>query len=111
MPDYVSIKEHLESRIQAVEKAAIQTASTLEKRLEGMNEFRAQLSHQAGTFLTREAYQIAHEQLQKQVDELRMSRAMLEGKASQNAVMFSIALAVAGLLLGVIMLILKVKGL
>ena len=49
----VSLKEHIESRLQALEKATEEAKKTLEKRLEGMNEFRSQLKDQAGTFITR----------------------------------------------------------
>lgn len=49
----VSLKEHLNSRIDDV-KDSVKTAYTsMEKRLESMNEFRAQLREQSATFVTR----------------------------------------------------------
>lgn len=55
--DGVSLKEYFELRISDIDKSTKLAAETLEKRLEGMNEFRAQLEKQTGTFLTKENFE------------------------------------------------------
>lgn len=48
-----SQEERIQSAMAASEKAIIKAEVAMEKRMEGMNEFRAQLKDQAGTFVTR----------------------------------------------------------
>lgn len=57
----VSLKEYLDRLFEAharehelLQKAIEKTETALEKRLEGMNEFRSQLKEQAGQFITRD---------------------------------------------------------
>jgi len=101
----ITLKDYLETKINNIEKAVSLAHAAMEKRLEGMNEFRDQLRDQTGTFLTREAYEAKHELLEKQVDELRLNRAMLEGKASQTSFYITLALSLIGLSFGLINLL------
>jgi RNA binding exosome subunit len=75
MPEKFTIaglKEYTDSKIEALEKSvhqitgslekmSTQKATDLERRLEGMNEFRAQLEKQAASFLTRSEYETKHD--------------------------------------------------
>ena len=88
-------------RFNGQDKAIGIANSAMDKRLESMNEFRSQLKDQTGTFLTREAYDARHQILQNQVDDLRLSKAELSGKASQSAVNVSMWIAILGILLSV----------
>ena len=108
--DLISLREYFDLKLKAQEdkvdliidgqKLALNLASSsMEKRLESMNEFRAQLTMQATTFLTKEAYDTKHQMLQNQVDELRLSRATIEGKADQNYVNKVMLISVLGLLI------------
>lgn len=54
MSESVSLKEYLNSRIDDVKESVKTAYAAMEKRLEGMNEFRSQLKDQAGRFVTRE---------------------------------------------------------
>ncbi len=58
------------------DKAVDLLAAQLEKRLEGMNEFRTQLKDQASTFITRDQ----HDTLVKRVEELQLYQANQEGR-------------------------------
>lgn len=51
--EVVSLKEYVERRFEENEKARQIAFNALEKRLDGMNEFRHQLDRQAGTFVTK----------------------------------------------------------
>lgn len=70
--------KHLDERKEAQEKAVAERlaekdkrdserAASMEKRLDGMNEFRQTLSDQSKTFLTRDAYDLAHGALESRV--------------------------------------------
>jgi 5-hydroxyisourate hydrolase-like protein (transthyretin family) len=49
----VTLKEYIESKLQAIEKATDEAKERIDERLSGMNEFRHQLDKQAGTFYTK----------------------------------------------------------
>ncbi|MBU1008416.1 hypothetical protein KKA53_05060 [Candidatus Dependentiae bacterium] len=51
----VTLKELMETRIASVEQGIALARHELDRRLEGMNEFREQLNKQAASFVTREA--------------------------------------------------------
>ena len=98
----VSLKEHVESRLVALEKATDLAARTLEKRLEGMNEFREALKNQTSLFVTRTEIDIQLSKINDDIRELRESKAMLEGKASQLYVTITLVVALLGLIIGVV---------
>jgi hypothetical protein len=114
--DSVSLREFLLNKItdhckeEEVKFNAIRDALTLareilEKRLEGMNEFRAQLKDQNATFITREYYDARHKTLQKQVDDLRISKATFDGKASQSSVNIAYFISSVSIIMGIISII------
>jgi hypothetical protein len=70
--------KHLDERKEAQERAVAdalaekdkrdsERAASMEKRLDGMNEFRQTLSDQSKTFLTRDSYDLAHGALESRV--------------------------------------------
>lgn len=105
----ITLREYLDSKIQAIDKATILALSALEKRLESMNEFRDQLKDQASRFITREELNQAVKPLDTNIEMLREAKANFEGKASQSSVYFSMGIAVLGLIIGLIGLYLKMK--
>ena len=98
----VTLKEHFETRLAAVEKATEVAAKQMEKRLDSMNEFREQLRCQASLFMTKENYDARHQLLQNQVDDLMLSRAELKGKASMSSVYMAYAIAIISIGLSII---------
>ena len=111
--DIVSLREYLECRIKEVENTAMArmcemeratslAADNLKARLESLNEWRAQNLDERAMFLTREAYDAKHALLQNQVDELRLSKATLEGKASQSSVYIAYLIGAIGIFLGLL---------
>ena len=66
----------IEARSQEAYRAELQDRESLNKRLEGMNEFRAQMKDDAANFMRREEYDSRHESI---VNDLgRMERASRE---------------------------------
>lgn len=59
----VSLKEYFDRRFTDAETALDKASVAVDRRLEGMNEFREQLTNQATTFLPRNEYQVQHDAL------------------------------------------------
>jgi hypothetical protein len=98
---FKSVEELVETKLKAIEEARRLALSSMEKRLDGMNEFRQSLNDMRSSYITRETYDSRHEAIMKEVDELRLFRAAIDSKASQNSVYISYvvsALAIIGAL-------------
>ena len=61
----------LEEQLKAAEQARILAVKDMERRLEGMNEFRRQLDAQAETFVTRAALCAVEERLNGEIKLLK----------------------------------------
>ena len=105
--DSVPLKEHIESRLGALEKATSLAANNMERRLESMNEFRQQLREQAATFVSKTEYDSKHQLLIDKISDLRESRAELAGKASQKSVVITLIVAILSILISLISIIQK----
>lgn len=101
-PGDVSLKEHFESRISALEKATDVASSAMDKRLDGMNEFRDTLRDQAGRFVTQNEIRSQLDAINAKVGSLEKFQAVVESKASMNAVYLSYILGLLGLIIGII---------
>jgi Rad3-related DNA helicase len=64
--------KHLEDKIklntEGTERALEIATKEMERRLEGMNEFREQLEKQTRTFLTKEEYELKHQLMQQKLN-------------------------------------------
>lgn len=103
-----------QSALAAADRAVNKAETASEKRFEGINEFRGALSDQQKTLVTRTEIDLLSKTLNEKLDifnkeiaGLRESRALLEGKASQNSVFISYVISVVGVILGILGLILK----
>ena len=122
---FVSLREYVDLRFMVAERAIDKAEKTLSARLDTMNEFRASLDDAQKTFLTREKFDMSHQQVvddiktlekcaslainRREFDEHLQSYAILKtdvdiakGKASTAQVYFGWLLAVISLILGVI---------
>jgi len=104
---YVTLKEYFDTRILALDRATAQAASQMERRLEGMNEFRDTLKDQAARLITREEFTAVMGSMNKEIAGLREFRSALEAKASQASVMYVAVLSFLSLMVGVIGLLVK----
>ncbi|HOW77915.1 MAG TPA: hypothetical protein PK406_00555 [Verrucomicrobiota bacterium] len=95
-------QRELDLRLAAMEKALDLARKQLEQRLDAMNEFRAQLRDQNATFVTRTEYEIIVQQLRESVRSLELSRAELQGKASQESVARAQIMGVIGIVIGLL---------
>jgi len=105
--EFVSLREYLESRIAAVEKAIEVANQAMQKRLEGMNEFRSALKDQAGLHVTRAEMDIKLNVLCEQLRDLQNYKATMEGKASQTQANIILFISIVGLTLSIVGLLTK----
>lgn len=65
----ITLYKESQDREQSLIKEALnKSESSMDHRLEAMNEFRSQLDRQAGTFITRESYETALDALSEKFD-------------------------------------------
>ena len=100
--EFVTLYDHFESRITGLEKATCVAQTSLEKRLESMNEFRAAIKDQNMTFVTRVEFEAFHKPVLDDLRVLRESRAELAGKASQGQTNLALIIALIGLILAIV---------
>jgi len=91
--DGVTLTEHFDERFRAQEKALELAYASMEKRLDGMNEFRQALRDQNSLFVNR----AEHDALVADIRGLREFRAGLEGVASAKSVYIAFAISVLSL--------------
>lgn len=103
----VSLKEYFDSRIESINESTTLARNAMEKRLEGMNEFRDALKDQTNKFVTRQEMTDSMLRISEDIRILRESKATIEGKASQNAMIATLIVAVGGLIVGTVSLFKK----
>ena len=101
------LEKYFTEMIISRDKALLVALATMEKRLDGMNHLKAQLDDREKTYIPRLQYEVEHKVLSDRVDELRLSRALLEGKASQFSVNIAMFISFVSMMIGVISIILK----
>ena len=100
----VTLKEHIETQIKWVDRhfeAHISTiqgnteraAAQIEKRLEGMNEFRDALKDQAGTLATKNDLAALREALDTRLKLLELRDARIAGMAAMISIAMSVITA------------------
>jgi len=112
-PDGVELKEYLEkliaaehdyfmAKLAAIEKATEIAASSMRDRLAGMNEFRAAMQDLSARMVTRAEMALQMDKLESDIADLKRSRDLAAGKASQTSVIISLLFGVAGVIFGII---------
>lgn len=84
-------------------RAVDHAQEALEKRLEKLNELRAEVSTDRSQFLTRDTYATAHDGLVAQVADLQKRVTLAEGRVSGTTSTTGLLLAVSGVIATIIM--------
>ena len=100
--DGVSLREYVDAKFEAVAHATEQARENMERRLQGMNEFRDTLRDQASRYVTRDECNLSKTKIEDDVDELREFRAALNAKAGQNAVYIAYIISGISLLIALL---------
>jgi hypothetical protein len=98
----------LNAKVDATDRAACLANEGLAGRFEQTNQWRQQSVEREAHFLPRLEFDVQHAQIEKRTAELEKYRNQMEGKASQGAVNVAMLLSVAGLLMGLVGLVLAV---
>jgi len=106
--DGVTLRDLVMSKFEGNDKATQLAYDSMNKRLEGMNEFRDQLKDQASRFITRDEFGIITNRLIEDIRELREGKARLEGKADQSSVNKAFTLSIIGLVVALVSLLTRV---
>ena len=96
-----NLDQKMELTFKLNQSAIDKAESSMNARLESMNEFRDTLRDQNKTFITKSE----HEYLEKQIVDLQLSKAELAGKATQSSVNISYIIAILSILISVVSLI------
>lgn len=102
-----SLRELMLEKFSALKDSMELSRQSMEKRLEGMNEFREALKDQTAKFITRNEHEAMMNNYNKDIRELRESRAMLEGKASQSSLNIVLGVSLVAILISIIDLIIR----
>jgi 2-hydroxy-3-keto-5-methylthiopentenyl-1-phosphate phosphatase len=105
--DGVTLKEHFEALLHSLDLRAEQARQSMEKRLEGMNEFREAIKDQASKFPTRDEVCAIITPIERELKILNTFKDALEGKASQKDVTVAMVISGFGILLSVVSLVLR----
>lgn len=115
------ITRALDERFRSQEKALATALAANEKRLDGMNEFRSTLSDQSKTFINRlehnslisstnekfDSVNKRFSELNGLIQNLQISDAVINGKASQTQVIISYLIGIAGIIFGILNIVAK----
>lgn len=129
MPDStVTLREYLDNQIDNIKDATKIALTTLERRLEGLNEWRLESKDRQVNFPTRMEIDAQIKTIQSQLDQLKTqsvdlptrnevavqfdrinadlrdllkSRDNLAGKASQNSVTITLIISIVGIIIGI----------
>ena len=106
----VQLKAHdrlNDTRFTSIERAVEVASAQMDKRLDGMNEFRNTLKDQASKFITRDEFLASHDKNLSDIRELRESRAELAGKASQKDLNMTRIVSFLGLVIAIVSLVIE----
>ena len=100
--EVITLEKYVDTRIDAIEKAVAIAYQAMDKRLDGMNEFRDTIKDLNKSYITRNEHDIVCQDIQS----LKESRAEIAGKASQNSVNTAQIISVVSALLALISVVL-----
>ena len=89
-------------RLESMDKVIEMDKQALNRRLDGMNEFRAALKDQQAEFVRRPE----HGAVVEDIKVLMESKARLEGKAEQSSVIWAIGIGIVGVFISALSIVL-----
>jgi hypothetical protein len=97
-------REGLSEQMRLINQATEKAAQAMERRLEGMNEFRQQLRDQSGQFIVRQEFQVQTQALIAQITDLRASRDKDEGRRTVTTTLIALGSSLTvSLIVGVVL--------
>jgi len=105
----ISLKEFILNKLADNEKQSKILAAMMEKRLDGMNEFRNALKDQSVNAVSRAEFQVQIEKITGDIGTLREVAAEARGKASQTSLIATLLIALLGLFVSILTLVWNLK--
>lgn len=103
-----STEKLFDARVSATERAIVVAAGLMDKRVDGLNEVRTQLKEQFATLMPRAEICPTISRITDDIRSLQLSKATLEGKASQMSVNIALFISILSLILGSIHVVLRI---
>ncbi len=100
--DIVPLREYMEEKFRALDKATTLMQETINARLDANNEWRDESKQRTTLMVTKDEFILWQSRVVEDIRYLRESKATLEGKASQTSVFISYLLSVIGIFLAVV---------
>jgi hypothetical protein len=101
----VSLRDYVDTRLLSLEKATESARVAMERRLDGMNEFRDALRDQASLMITRREMMSELDPIKRELQDSRDFRVTLQAKASQQSVYITLLIALASLVINIVKLV------
>lgn len=106
----LAAEKAVQTALTAAEKAGRKAETAADKRFESVNEFRAQLADQAGTFMPRAEYETSHQALEDKVGALTERVNLAEGRTRGLNAGWAFLVGSAAILGAVIVALVAFKG-
>ena len=115
LKDYVesivgALEKNIHNRLEQMDKAVCKSECATDKRFESVNEFRAQLGDQARTFLPRQEYEQAHNNLADRIEELKSRFDKVENMKQGGNVVWAYVLSAVSLIGAIIAIVTRFAG-
>lgn len=94
-----TLKEYVDKLREADQRALLAALASADKRLDGMNEFRQQLTDQTASFLTRAEADARISAATEKIDVNSARLERIEGRHIGSAATFAVALSIIGLMI------------
>lgn len=101
---FVAAEKGVVTALASAEKATAKAETAAERRFEAVNEFRAQLSDQNATFITRVEFNAKFEGLERQVQDLKKRADQSQGSSIGTGKLYGWLIAAAGLIVSVVIM-------
>jgi len=105
--EYVTLRDYIDARMTAADRAVLIALAAMDKRMDAANELRGALKDLADSAVTKSKYDDDVKRIQEDIRSLRESRAELSGKASQDSLNKTNGTAIAGFIIGALGLLLS----
>jgi len=97
-----SLKEYVDTRLDAIDKAVTKAETATEKRFEGVNEFRNTLADQQRTFMPRAESENQCNSLSERISAIETKMEKLEGSKSGGNVVYAYLTAVISTVIAIV---------
>ncbi len=105
-----ALRDHIDTRLEEIEKATEIARSSMEHRLNEMNEIRGSLRDTVANQVNRDRCDTRMNVVDAELEELKKYRNTMEGKASQSSLNTVILMTVISLLMSAVSIALKLIG-